>query len=101
MWPLLVTNSPTIRPIQVGIATFITDAGTQVQLLLAAVTMDVGAIMRFRNWQPWVLHLEVDHDCARTHGIRSSVPRAIVWRGDYSLDPALQAEFLSACGLED
>ena len=46
------------------------------------------------------VYLEVDHDCARTHGIRSSVPRAIVWRGEYSLDPALQAEFLSACGLE-
>jgi multiple sugar transport system permease protein len=41
MWPLLVTNSPQMRPIQVGIASFITDAGTQVQLLLAAVTISV------------------------------------------------------------
>ncbi len=41
MWPLLVTNNPQIRPIQVGIATFITDAGTQVQLLLAAVTISI------------------------------------------------------------
>ncbi len=41
MWPLLVTNNPQIRPIQVGIAAFITDAGTQVQLLLAAVTISI------------------------------------------------------------
>ncbi len=41
MWPLLVTNRPQMRPIQVGIAAFITDAGTQVQLLLAAVTISV------------------------------------------------------------
>ena len=41
MWPLLVTNSPQMRPIQVGLAAFITDAGTQAQLLLAAVTISV------------------------------------------------------------
>ncbi len=41
MWPLLVTNNPLMRPLQVGIASFITDAGTQVQLLLAAVTISV------------------------------------------------------------
>jgi len=41
MWPLLVTNNPLIRPIQVGIAVFITDAGTQAQLLLAAVTISI------------------------------------------------------------
>jgi multiple sugar transport system permease protein len=41
MWPILVTNSPQIRPIQVGIAAFITNAGTQVQLLQAAVTISV------------------------------------------------------------
>lgn len=41
MWPILVTNNPQIRPIQVGIASFITDAGTQEQLLLAAVTISI------------------------------------------------------------
>ncbi len=41
MWPLLVTNNPVMRPLQVGIASFITDAGTQAQLLLAAVTISV------------------------------------------------------------
>ena len=41
MWPLLVTNNPQMRPIQVGITSFITDAGTQVQFLLAAVTISI------------------------------------------------------------
>lgn len=45
MWPLLVTNSPLMRPIQVGIASFITDAGTQIQLLLAAVTISIIPIL--------------------------------------------------------
>lgn len=41
MWPLLVTNNPVMRPLQVGITSFITDAGTEVQYLLAAVTISV------------------------------------------------------------
>ena len=41
MWPLLVTNNPAMRPLQVGITSFITDAGTEVQYLLAAVTISV------------------------------------------------------------
>ena len=41
MWPLLVTNNPVMRPLQVGVASFITDAGTEVQYLLAAVTISV------------------------------------------------------------
>jgi multiple sugar transport system permease protein len=45
MWPLLVTNNPSLRPIQVGIAAFISDAGTQVQLLLAAVTISIAPII--------------------------------------------------------
>jgi multiple sugar transport system permease protein len=45
MWPLLVTNSPQMRPIQVGLAQFIGEAGTQVQLLLAAATLTVIPIM--------------------------------------------------------
>lgn len=44
-WPLLVTNSPQMRPIQVGLAQFISEAGTQVQLLLAGGTMTVIPIM--------------------------------------------------------
>ncbi len=45
IWPLLVTNSPQMRPIQVGLAQFITEAGTQVQLLMAGATMTVIPIM--------------------------------------------------------
>ncbi|MCL4489310.1 MAG: carbohydrate ABC transporter permease [Chloroflexi bacterium] len=41
MWPILVTNRPEIRPIQVAMYSFIGDAGTQIQLLLAAVTISV------------------------------------------------------------
>ncbi|MBI3913229.1 MAG: carbohydrate ABC transporter permease [Chloroflexi bacterium] len=45
IWPLLVTNSPQMRPIQVGLAQFITEAGTQVQLLMAGATMTIIPIM--------------------------------------------------------
>ena len=45
MWPLLVTNSPQMRPIQVGLAQFISEAGTQVQLLLAGATLTIVPIM--------------------------------------------------------
>jgi multiple sugar transport system permease protein len=56
MWPLLVTNSPTMRPIQVGIAAFITDAGTQVQFLLAAVTISViPVILLYLVLQRWFI----------------------------------------------
>ncbi len=41
MWAILVTNKPEMRPIQVGMTAFIGDAGTQIQLLLAAVTISV------------------------------------------------------------
>ncbi len=45
IWPLLVTNTPQMRPIQVGLAQFISESGTQVQLLLAGATMTVVPIM--------------------------------------------------------
>lgn len=41
MWPMLVTNSPEMRPIQVGLRSLITEAGTQTQLLLAGATVTV------------------------------------------------------------
>jgi multiple sugar transport system permease protein len=56
MWPLLVTNNPLLRPIQVGIAAFITDAGTQMQLLLAAVTISiVPIILLYLVLQRWFI----------------------------------------------
>ncbi len=45
IWPLLVSNSPQMRPIQVGLVQFITEAGTQVQLLMAGATMTIIPIM--------------------------------------------------------
>ncbi len=41
MWPMLVTNSPEMRPIQVGLRSLITEAGTQTQLLLAGATVTI------------------------------------------------------------
>lgn len=45
MWPMLVTNSPEMRPIQVGLRSLITEAGTQTQLLLAGATITIIPIM--------------------------------------------------------
>jgi multiple sugar transport system permease protein len=56
MWPLLVTNNPNMRPLQVGISSFISDAGTQVQLLLAAVTISViPVILLYLLLQRWFI----------------------------------------------
>ena len=38
LWPLVVTSSPDVRPIQVGLATFSSEQGTQYHLLMAAAT---------------------------------------------------------------
>ncbi len=56
MWPLLVTNRPEMRPIQVGMASFIGDAGTQIQLLLAAITISViPVILVYLVLQRWFI----------------------------------------------
>jgi GTP cyclohydrolase I len=47
------------------------------------------------------VYLETDHQCAHVQGIHKPASHAMVWRGDYSLNSALQAEFLNACGLEN
>jgi len=41
LWPLIVTSSPDVRPIQVGLATFSTEQGTQYHLLMAAATLGI------------------------------------------------------------
>jgi len=41
LWPLIVTSSPNVRPIQVGLATFSTEQGTQYHLLMAAATFAI------------------------------------------------------------
>jgi multiple sugar transport system permease protein len=56
MWPILVTNRPEMRPIQVGMASFIGEAGTQIQLLLAAVTISViPVILIYLVLQRWFI----------------------------------------------
>jgi len=56
MWPILVTNKPAMRPIQVGMAAFIGEAGTQIQLLLAAVTLSViPVILIYLVLQRWFI----------------------------------------------
>ena len=56
MWPILVTNRPEMRPIQVGMAAFIGEAGTQIQLLLAAVTISViPVILIYLVLQRWFI----------------------------------------------
>lgn len=47
------------------------------------------------------VYLETDHQCAHVQGIHRPALHTTVWRGNYSLNPALQAEFLNACGLEN
>lgn len=56
MWPLLVTNDPQMRPLQVGITSFISNAGTEVQYLLAAVTISViPVILLYAVLQHWFI----------------------------------------------
>jgi GTP cyclohydrolase I len=45
--------------------------------------------------------LEAHHLCVEMRGVRETAPitRTVVWRGHYAEDPALRAEFLSACRL--
>jgi multiple sugar transport system permease protein len=45
LWPLIVTSSELMRPIQVGLAVFVTEAGTQTQELMAAATMTIAPIL--------------------------------------------------------
>ncbi len=39
LWPLIVTGKEELRPIQVGISSFVTESGAEVQLLMAGTTM--------------------------------------------------------------
>lgn len=47
LWPLIVTRTQEIRPIMLGLAEFITEAGTQTQLLMAAATLTILPIVIF------------------------------------------------------
>ncbi len=47
------------------------------------------------------VYLEAHHLCVEMRGVRETTPmtRTTVWRGRYAEDPALRAEFFTACGL--
>ncbi len=45
VWPLIVTNTPEMRPITVGLLTFSGDWGTQPRLLMAAATFSVVPVL--------------------------------------------------------
>jgi GTP cyclohydrolase IA len=47
------------------------------------------------------LYLEAHHLCMEMRGVREVAPltRTTVWRGYYAENPALRAEFFTACGL--
>jgi GTP cyclohydrolase IA len=47
------------------------------------------------------VYLEAKHLCTEMRGVRESAPltRTTFWRGHYEHDPALRAEFFTACGV--
>jgi multiple sugar transport system permease protein len=45
LWPLIVTSKPEVRPIQVGLRSFLVEAGTQTQELMAAATFTIAPII--------------------------------------------------------
>ena len=47
------------------------------------------------------VYLEAHHLCTQMRGVREISPltRTTIWRGYYANDPALRAEFFTACGL--
>jgi GTP cyclohydrolase I len=48
------------------------------------------------------VYLEAHHLCTEMRGVRETSPltRTTAWRGAYDADPALRAEFFTACGLQ-
>jgi GTP cyclohydrolase I len=48
------------------------------------------------------VYLEAHHLCVEMRGVKGMAPvtRTTFWRGNYDTDPALRAEFLSACGVK-
>jgi multiple sugar transport system permease protein len=45
LWPLIVTRSENLRPIQLGLSTFVSEAGTQPHLLMAASAFTIAPIV--------------------------------------------------------
>ncbi|MCX6349367.1 MAG: carbohydrate ABC transporter permease [Candidatus Aureabacteria bacterium] len=45
LWPLVMTNTPEMRPLQVGLAVFNQESGTEWELLMAASTFSVAPLL--------------------------------------------------------
>ena len=65
--------------------------GTQIADTLESVLRPHGA----------AVYLEAHHLCTQMRGVRETSPltRTTTWRGAYAADPALRAEFFTACGV--
>ena len=48
------------------------------------------------------VYLDAHHLCTQMRGVREIVPltRTTFWRGEYAANPALRAEFLTMCGVQ-
>jgi GTP cyclohydrolase I len=48
------------------------------------------------------VYLEAHHLCTEMRGVRETSPltRTTAWRGEYTSNPSLRAEFFTACGLQ-
>jgi len=47
LWPLIITNSQSIRPIQLGLTVFLNQEGTEPHLLMAASAFTIAPIVLF------------------------------------------------------
>jgi multiple sugar transport system permease protein len=45
LWPLIVTDTPELRPVQVGLASLQTEAGLRYNLSMAAATLSILPIL--------------------------------------------------------
>jgi ABC-type glycerol-3-phosphate transport system permease component len=45
LWPLVMTNSPEVRPLQVGLATFSQEQGTRHEMMMAAATFCIAPLL--------------------------------------------------------
>jgi GTP cyclohydrolase I len=61
-----------------------------------------GALENMLHPHGVAVYLEAHHLCVEMRGVRESAPltRTTAWRGYFASDPALRAEFFTACGLQ-
>ena len=45
LWPLVMTNTPSVRPLQVGLARFAQEQGTNHELMMAAAVFSIAPLV--------------------------------------------------------